>query len=82
MKAIRVKHIMTHSTESKSYAQACHEKVYIMIITIYINIFLVVKIFDYVVCFVADNGEHIACTGRVLHKCLYEKRWRLYQSDS
>jgi hypothetical protein len=28
-----------------------------MIITIYIKIFLVVYIFDYIVCFVADNRE-------------------------
>ena len=35
MKAIRVKHIITYSTELKSYAQACHEEVYIMIITIF-----------------------------------------------
>jgi hypothetical protein len=43
-------------------------------ICIYIKIFLVVKIFDYVVCFVTDNKRHIAYVGKVLHKCPYEKR--------
>ena len=69
---------MIHSTGSKSYARACHKKVYIMIITIffniYIKIFFVVEIFDYVICFVANNGGHAAYTGQVLHKCPYEKK--------
>jgi hypothetical protein len=35
------------------------------------------KIFDYVViCFVVDNGWHIAYAGLVLHKDSYEERWR------
>jgi hypothetical protein len=40
MKDILVKHIMTYSTGSKSYTRACHEKVYIMITTIFFNIYI------------------------------------------
>jgi hypothetical protein len=39
MKTIRAKHIMTHSTRSKNYAQGSHEKVYFMIITSFFNIY-------------------------------------------